>query len=101
MVITNGVADAEMIELIERHDLLQVSQEGLLQQLWRTLQELFTSRRSWQGPVRHMGMSRTIFDSVRTPLALGFHSVPPGPTQKRLQSPGPTIALAPRAPYGT
>lgn len=75
MVITNGIADREMMELIERHDLLQVSQEGLFQQLWPKLQELFISPRSWRMPVRRMGIPRIISDSFRSPVATGVRSL--------------------------
>jgi CheY-like chemotaxis protein len=68
IVIARSIADREMIELIGRHDLLQVSQEGLVQQLWATLQELFAPRRAWQLPVRRMAIPRIIFDSFRSPM---------------------------------
>jgi CheY-like chemotaxis protein len=77
MVITSGTADPGMIELIERHGLLQVSQKGLVQQLWATLQELFISRRSWQLPVRSMRIPHIIFDSFRSPMTAGVRSLSP------------------------
>jgi CheY-like chemotaxis protein len=76
VMITNGTPGRGMIELIERHHLLQVSQEGLVQQLWATLQELFLSRRSWQLP-RKMGIPRIIFDSFQSPLSAGVRSLSP------------------------
>src|SRR5260370_42648095 len=36
---------------------------------------------SWQVPVRHMGISRTIFDSFRSPLAAGLRSLSLRPRQ--------------------
>jgi CheY-like chemotaxis protein len=94
LVISNGVADREMIELIERHDLIQVSQEGMLQQLWITLQELFTSSRSRDLSTRAMQIARMIFDSFRSPLPAGVRSVFPGARQFAYQHKRTTIDLS-------
>jgi hypothetical protein len=64
LVMHNGAAGGEMLELIERHDLIEVSQ---LQDLWATLQDLFVSPAS-DGRRRGMPMARLIFDSFRHPL---------------------------------
>jgi CheY-like chemotaxis protein len=97
LVISNGVADREMIELIERHDLIQVSQEGMLQQLWITLQELFTSSRSRDLSPRAMQIARMIFDSFRSPLPVGVRSVFPGARQFAYQHKRTTIDRSGRA----
>jgi CheY-like chemotaxis protein len=94
VVITNGTADRGMMELIERHDLFQVSQEGLVQQLWATLQELFVSRRPWQLPVRRMGIPQIIFDSFRSPMTAGVRSLSPGARQLGYQHKSTIIDLS-------
>lgn len=68
LVLSHGVADCEMQELMERHDLIQVSQ---LQQLWVTLQDLFVSPRSPELPRRSLQVARMIFDSFKHPLPAG------------------------------
>ncbi len=94
VAIGNGVGDRKMLELMERHDLIQVFQEGLLPQLWATLQELFISRRSWQVPVRSMGIPRVIFDSFRSPMAAGVRSLSPGARQLAYQHKSAVIDLS-------
>jgi CheY-like chemotaxis protein len=81
LVISSGLADAEIAELIERHDLVQVSQEGLLQQLWSTLQDLVAPSRSRDVSARSMQTARMIFDSFRYPLPAGVRSLSPGARQ--------------------
>ena len=81
LVISNGLADREIVELIERHDLVQVSQEGLLQQLWSTLQDLVAPSRSREGGPRGMQIARMIFDSFRYPLPAGVRGLSPGARQ--------------------
>ncbi len=76
LVISNG-SDREMAELIERLDLVQVSQEGLLQQFWSTLQELVAPSRSREAAPRGMQIARMIFDSFRYPLPAGVRSLCP------------------------
>jgi len=78
LVISNGLADREIVELIERHDLVQVSQEGLLQQLWSTLQDLVAPSRSREGGPRGMQIARMIFDSFRYPLPAGLRGLSRG-----------------------
>lgn len=76
LVISNSGVDREMSELMERHDLIQLSQqEGLLSQLWATLEELFGSPRSRETPPRHVQVARMIFDSYRRPLPAGMRSL--------------------------
>src|SRR5215472_17391964 len=40
LVIPGSAADRRMLELVERHALIQLSLDGLLPQLWAALQEL-------------------------------------------------------------
>lgn len=101
LVISNGFADRGMMELIERHDLLQVSQEGLVQQLWVTLQELFVSRRAWQAPLRSMGIPRIIFDSFWSPMPAGVRSLSPGGRQLAYQHKSTVIDLSIEFPEGS
>ncbi len=94
LVISNGVADREMIELIERNDLIQVSQEGMLQQLWITLQDLVTYSRSRDLSPRAMQIARMIFDSFQSPLPTGVRGVSPGARQFAYQHKKTTIDLS-------
>jgi len=81
LVISNGLADREIVELIERHDLVQVSQEGLLQQVWSALQDIVVPPRSREGGPRGMQTARMIFDSFRYPLPVGVRGLSPGARQ--------------------
>jgi CheY-like chemotaxis protein len=101
LVISNGFADRGMMELIERHDLFEVSQEGLVQQLWVALQELFVSRRSWQAPLRSMGIPRIIFDSFWSPMPAGVRSSSPGARQLAYQHKSTVIDLSIEFPKGS
>lgn len=84
LVISNS-AEPEMAELIERHDLIRLSPEGLLPQLWATLQELLASPRSRELPSRGMPVARMIFDSLRYPLPTGIRGPFSGPRQLAYQ----------------
>jgi hypothetical protein len=68
LVIANSAADRKTLELIERHDLIQVSP---LQQLWVTLQDLRVRPRSSELSRRGMPIAQMIFDSFRNPLPTG------------------------------
>lgn len=68
ILVITASADRKMAELIERHDLIQVSPS---QQIWVTLQELCARPRSSELPRRHMPIARRIFDSFRSPLPAG------------------------------
>ena len=72
LVIRSGLTAPETIELIERHDLRQVSQENLLQQLWAVLQDLFTSPYLPKLAPHSMHSAQIIFDSFRWPLPIGL-----------------------------
>jgi hypothetical protein len=42
LVLNGGVTNPQLLELVERHGLRQMSQEILLQQVWAALQEIFS-----------------------------------------------------------
>ena len=69
VAINGGVVDRDMLELLERHEVIHLSQEAILPQLWTTLQQLFTSRPLWHAALRSTGIPRLIFDSLRSPQA--------------------------------
>lgn len=85
MLVISNSADREIGELVERHDLIPLSQEGLLPQLWATLQELVISPRSREPHSRGMPVARMIFDSLRYPLPTGVRGASPGPRQLAYQ----------------
>jgi CheY-like chemotaxis protein len=85
LAMSNSGADSKMSELMERHDLIQLSQEGLLPRLWAMLQELFVSSRSRDLHLRGMPVARVIFDSFRYPLPAGVRSLSPGARQLAYQ----------------
>jgi CheY-like chemotaxis protein len=94
LVICNGSPDREKAELMERHDLVQVSQEGLLQQLWSTLQDLVAPSRPREAALRGVQIARLIFDSFRYPLPAGVRGVSPGIRQIAYQYKQAIIDLA-------
>ncbi|HWX54031.1 MAG TPA: hypothetical protein VN176_05510 [Verrucomicrobiae bacterium] len=78
MVISDGLPSREVAELIERHDLVRVSQasqEGLLQQLWTALHELVVSPRSRELSPRSVQVARMIFDSFENPSPDGLRTL--------------------------
>jgi CheY-like chemotaxis protein len=85
IAISNGNADHKMLELMERHDLIQLPQEGLLSKLWAALQELVVSPRSRELTQRRMPLARMIFDSSRYPLPPGVRGLAPGTRQLAYQ----------------
>jgi hypothetical protein len=93
LVMHKGAAGREMLELIERHNLIEVSQ---LQQLWATLQDLFGSPGSpdlWRRG--GMPMARLIFDSFRRPLpAEGIRGLLAGARQLAYQHEGTTVDVS-------
>jgi len=68
-------ADRQMLELMERHDLIQLSQERLLPHLWATLEERVTFPRFRELAPRAMPVARLIFDSLRQPLSAGVRTL--------------------------
>jgi hypothetical protein len=81
-----------MLELIERHDLIEVSQ---LQQLWPILQDLVVPPGSSDLRRRSMPMARLIFDSLRHPLpADGIRGLLLGARQLAYQHQGTMIDVS-------
>jgi CheY-like chemotaxis protein len=76
LAFSSDVIDPEMIELIERYRLRQMSKEALLQQIWATLQELFEAPRLGKPLPRSMQVAQLIFDSFRMPLPAGVRGSP-------------------------
>jgi CheY-like chemotaxis protein len=72
LVIRSGLTAPQTIELIERHQLRQVSQESLLQQLWAALQDIFTSPQQPQLAPPSMHTAQIIFDSFSWPAPIGL-----------------------------
>jgi hypothetical protein len=93
LVIGNGTPDPKISELVERYDLIELSQGGLLVQLWATLQELLVSPRLRELLSRGMPVARMIFDSFRHPLAAGVRGLAPGTRQLAYQHKTSTIDL--------
>jgi hypothetical protein len=85
MLVISNSSEHQIVELVERHDLIQLSQEGLLQQLWVTLQERLASPRPRELPSRGMPVARLIFDSLRYPLPTGVRGFSSGPRQLAYQ----------------
>jgi CheY-like chemotaxis protein len=72
LVIRSGLTAPETIELIERYELRQVSQESLLQQLWAVLQDIFTSPQQPKLAPHSMHVAQMIFDSFSWPAPIGL-----------------------------
>jgi CheY-like chemotaxis protein len=74
----SGGDQKKMLELMERHDVTQLSQEGLLPQLWASLEELLGSPPRPRETVLHsVQAARLIFDSFRRPMPVGMRGSPP------------------------
>lgn len=101
MLVMSHGSEREIVELVERYDLIQLSPDGLLPQLWATLQELLVSPRSRELPSRGMPVARMIFDSLRYPLPAGIRSSVPGPRQLAFQHKKTIIDLSIEFSEGT
>jgi hypothetical protein len=75
LVLNSQGAGRQMLELIERHDLIQLSQELLPAHLWTILEECVTSPRLRELAPRPMPVARLIFDSLRQPLSAGVRTL--------------------------
>lgn len=84
LVISHGSVDGRILELIERYDLIHLSQDGLLPQMWIALQDLVISPRSREQATRAMQVARMIFDSFRYPPT-GVRSLPSAARQMAYQ----------------
>lgn len=74
LAMSNGVANPQTNELIERYHLLQLPFDGLVQQVWSTMQELFISPSSLKPASRGPQVAKMIFDSTLAPLPAGTRS---------------------------
>ena len=72
LVIRSGLTAPHIIELIERHQLQQVSLESLLQQLWAVLQDIFTSPQRPKLTPHNMHTAQMVFDSFSWPAPIGL-----------------------------
>jgi CheY-like chemotaxis protein len=94
LAISNSFADRKILELMERYDLIRVSQDGLLTQLWAALDELGASARSRDLPSRGIQVARMIFDSFRYPLPAGVRGSSPGARQLAYQHKATIVDLS-------
>lgn len=85
LALNSQGADRSMLELMERHDLIQLSQERLLPHLWATLEERVASPRLRELAPRTMPVARLIFDSLRQPFPAGVRSSSSGARQLAYQ----------------
>ena len=76
LVLSSGVTDPPLLELVERHGLRQMSEEILLQQLWETLQDIFSGPQMAKRRPRNTQGTQLIFDRLRAPLPDGIHTWP-------------------------
>lgn len=85
LAISRGVADRKILELIERYDLIHLFEDGLLPQLWASLQALLLSPRSRDLAPHPMPVARMVFDSFGYPLPAGVRSLSSGARQLAYQ----------------
>jgi hypothetical protein len=71
VIALSSTTDRGVLELMERHDVIQLSPDGLLPHLWATLQELVITPRTRELAPRAMQVARMIFDSFRYPVPTG------------------------------
>ncbi len=76
LVLSSGVTDPQVLELVECHGLRQMSHEILLQRLWATLQEIFAGPRMARLRPPSTQVTQLIFDRLHAPLPDGVHSLP-------------------------
>lgn len=75
LVIGGSAVDPKTTELIGRHDLLLVSQDDLVLQLWTVLQEIAAQPDSRSLPSRYVQPARMIFDSFGSPPPAGVRGL--------------------------
>jgi len=71
LAFSSGATNPEMLELIERYGLHQMSRENLLSQVWTALQDFITNSTPSKPAQRGMEVAQLILDSFRTPLPAG------------------------------
>lgn len=77
LAISRTGGNRKMLELMERHDVTQLSQEGLLPQLWATLEEFLGGPRPRETALHSVQAARLIFDSFRRPMPVGVRGSSP------------------------
>ena len=75
VVISTGVVDSEILELIERYDLSHLPQEKVLSRLWSTLEDLVVSPTWCKVAPRNIQVARLLFDSFLAPSMAGVRSL--------------------------
>ncbi len=75
LVIGDSAMEPKTAELIGHHDLLLVSQDDLVLQLWTVLQEIVAQPDSRVLPSRYVQPARMIFDSFGSPPPAGVRSL--------------------------
>lgn len=74
VAIISGPVDSETLEVIERHDLIQLSQENIVSRLWNTLEDL-VDYPAWRIDVpTTIQTARLLFDSFRMSTPTGVRS---------------------------
>jgi len=74
LAFTSGITNPEMLELIERYGLRQISRETLLPQIWTALEEFVAGSPIAKLAPHSMEDAQLIFDSFRGPLPAGVRS---------------------------
>jgi CheY-like chemotaxis protein len=74
VVITCVAPDPEILELIERYDLPQLSHDNVLSRLWSTLEDLVVSPASFKVAPRNIQTARLLFDSFHMARPAGMRS---------------------------
>ena len=72
VVVSSGVVDSEILELIERYDLSHLPQEKVLSRLWSTLEDLVCFPPWFKVAARNIGVARLLFDSLRMHGPIGI-----------------------------
>lgn len=75
LVIGGSAMEPKTAELIGQHDLLLVSQDDLVMQLWKVLQEIVAQPDSRALPSRYVQPAQMIFDSFGSPRPAGVRSL--------------------------
>jgi hypothetical protein len=72
LALNSQGSDRQMLELIERYDLIQLSPNHLLPHLWTALEERVSRLRELGPPA--MPVARLMFDSLQHPIPAGVRS---------------------------
>jgi len=93
--------DGPILELIERHDLIQLSRERLLPHLWASLEERVLFPRVRERAPRAMLVARLVFDSLRQGAPAGVRSSSSGTRQLAYQHDRTVIDLSVEFGHGS